>query len=61
MNQASKTGENRMRSTRQELDDEGPMRTGGDTCTRQEPERAGPARSTHRMKGHICKYVPESR
>ena len=43
MNEAGKPGENRMRSTRQGPDDEGPVRTGGDTCTRQEPEGAGPA------------------
>ena len=60
MNEVGKLGENRMRSTQQEPDDEGPVRTEGDTCTRQEPDGAVPVRSAHRMKGHICKYVPEA-
>ena len=30
------------------------------TCARQAPDDAGPVRSTHRMKGHIRKYVSES-
>ena len=66
MNEANKPGENGMKSTRQEPDDagrqgpddEGPVRTGRDTCTRQEPDGVGPVRSAHRMKGHIRKCVP---
>ena len=46
-------GENRMKRTRQEPDGAGPA-TEPDDYT-------GPVRSTHRMWGHIWKYVPKSR